>query len=98
MANARFASVSVFISVLLGGCVSLAPGADKVQVTKNAADVAACSSLGNITVPRKPEGQVDMGNAETQFRNRAVGLGANTALVTFGTASIPMEGIAYKCP
>jgi hypothetical protein len=41
-------------------------------------------------VPRKPEGQVDMGNAETQFRN--------AAFVTFWTVGVPVEGIAYRCP
>jgi hypothetical protein len=51
--------------------VALAPGADKVRVTRSTADVSACKAMGNIAVPRKPEGQVDMGNAESQFRNAA---------------------------
>jgi hypothetical protein len=54
--------------------------------------------MGNIAVPRKPEGQVDMANAESQFRNAAVGLQANAAFVTFWTVGVPIEGIAYRRP
>jgi hypothetical protein len=78
--------------------VTPAPGADKVKVTHNSADVVACTAAGNIKVPRNANGVVDMATAETEFRNQAVGLGGNAALVTVGAMGIPAEGIAYKCP
>jgi hypothetical protein len=82
----------------LCACVSLAPGAAKIRVTNTASDVAGCAAAGNIHVPRAADGTVDGGNASNQFRNQAVGLGADTALVTAGFLGIPTEGIAYRCP
>jgi hypothetical protein len=86
------------IAIALSACVALAPGADKIRVTKNAADVASCSAVGNINVPRDAQGQIDTANAGTQFRNQTVGLGGNTAFVTSSPWGVPAEGIAYRCP
>lgn len=85
---------------ITAGCatVTSAPGADKIKVTSNSADVAACTAAGNIKVPKNSNGLVDMATAETEFRNQAVGLGANAALVTVGPLGVPVEGIAYRCP
>jgi len=81
------------------GCqtVAPAPGSDKVHVTKDPKDVAACKPVGNIAVPKLNNGVVDMATAATDFKNRTVGLGGNTALVTSGLVSVPVEGIAYRC-
>ena len=84
--------------LLLAGCVSLAPGADKVHLTKAASDVSACTSVGNVNVPRGPDGGVDLPNAETQFRNQVIGLGGNTGFITSAQFGAPAEGIAYRCP
>jgi hypothetical protein len=94
----RMAWILPICSALLSACVSLAPGADKIRVTGTASDVSGCTALGNIRVPRTPGGTVDIANAPNQFRNQAVGLGANTALVTSGFVSVPAEGVAYRCP
>ena len=82
-------------AILLAACVSLAPGADKVHVTRKASDVANCTAVGNIKNPRDAQGQVDLANADTEFRNQSVGLGGNTAFVT---SDLLGEGIAYRCP
>jgi hypothetical protein len=89
----------ILFTLLLGSCATVtpAPGSDKVHVTNNPADVAACKPVGNIAVPKTSNGTVDMASAATDFRNRTVGLGGNTALVTSGFVSIPVEGIAYHC-
>jgi len=79
-------------------CVSLAPGADKVRITKNPSDLANCSAVGNINVPIELQGQVDIAIADTQFRNQVIGLGGNAAFVTSSSLGIPVEGIAYRCP
>ena len=85
--------------VLLSACVTTqaAPGADKVKVTNIAADVAGCTAVGNIHVPRT-DGVVDVRNAGTQFRNAVVGLGGNAGFVTDGGLNFPADGIAYRCP
>ena len=82
----------------LTGCVSLAPGADKVLVTKNASDVVACTAIGDIRIPVDVNRQVDLANASTLFRNRVIALGGNAALVTDGPVGIPVGGVAYRCP
>lgn len=87
--------VTLLISSFL--TVTPVPGSDKVRVTRDPADVAACKPVGNITVPKTANGTVDMASAATEFRNRTVGLGGNTALVTSGFVSVPVEGVAYSC-
>ncbi len=87
---------AIALVLILGGCLSTlgpAPGSDKVHVTTNPSDVSACTAIGNIMVPGGTP------NKEIEFRNQAVGFGANTALVTvtvFG--STPVDGVAYRCP
>jgi hypothetical protein len=90
-------SVAVGLMLFLDACLSAlgpAPGSDKVHVTTNPSDVSsACTAVGNIMVPGGTP------NKEMEFRNQAVGFGANTALVTvtvFGTT--PVDGVAYRCP
>jgi len=81
---------------LSSGCltVALAPGADKVRLTSNAADVTACKAVGNV---KRPQG-INALDVEPSFRNQAVGLGGNTVFVTRHDLSGPLEGIAYQCP
>jgi carbon monoxide dehydrogenase subunit G len=93
-------SVRVLISaagaaILLAACVSLAPGADKVHVTDKASDVANCTAVGNLRISRDAQGQVDLVDADTEYRNQTVGLGGNTAFVT---SSVLGQGIGYRCP
>ena len=82
-------------AILLTACASLAPGADKVRVTQKAADVANCTAVGNIKLPRDAQGQAAPVNAVAEFRNQTVSFGGNTALVT---SSLLGEGVAYRCP
>jgi hypothetical protein len=98
MQAARSLSAANIVVIVLSACVSLAPGADKVRITKNASDVSACSAVGNIHLPRDANGQVDAYNADANFRNQTVGLGGNTAFVTQSGMFVAVEGIAYRCP
>lgn len=98
MQIARYLYVAIIFVVALSACVSLAPGADKVRITKDASDVSACSAVGNIRLPSDANGNVDGYNADAQFRNQTVGLGGNTAFVTRSGLFVPIEGIAYRCP
>ena len=90
--------ITVSVYALLSACVTLAPGADKVRITKNTADVATCSAVGNIKVPRDARGQVDIANADAEFRNQTIGFGGNTAFVTSAPLGVAVEGVAYRCP
>ena len=86
--------------LILAGCVtvSLAPGADKIKVTNKAAEVAGCTAVGNVHVPKSANGLVDAASAATQFRNEVLGLGGNAGFITYGPLSVPVEGVAYRCP
>ena len=90
-------SLGLALVLILDACVSttgLAPGSYTVHMTTDPSDVSACAAVGNIKVPGSAP------NKDIQFRKQAVGLGADTALVTvsiFGDAA-PVDGIAYRCP
>ena len=96
--NTRVLIAAIAVATSLTACVSLAPGADKVRITKNTADVANCSAVGNVRVAIETQGQIDFADADTRFRNQVVGFGGNTAFVTSSSLGIPVEGIAYRCP
>jgi hypothetical protein len=97
MRIARLLTAAGLCLTVVAACVSLAPGADKMRVTKNASDVATCRAVGNITVPLNAQGQVDIANADAELRNQTVGLGGNTAFVTSSPLGVPVQGIAYRC-
>ena len=80
------------------GCVSLAPGADKVLVTSDAAAVVKCTAVGNVREQVDVNRQTDTANASAVFRNRVVALGGNTGFVTDGSVRVPVQGVAYRCP
>jgi len=79
--------------------LTLAPGAEKVKLTYNAADVAGCKAVGNVSGLTHPDVY-----SETQLRNRTVGLEGDSVFVTRSGLSvltmypIPLEGVAYRCP
>jgi hypothetical protein len=61
-----------------------APGATSVKITRDPADVAGCTPVGNID-------NVTMRNPDPLPQNKAVGLGGNIILSTGS------RGIAYHC-
>jgi hypothetical protein len=80
------------ITTLTAGCVTtaLAPGAAQVKIVRNAADVAACTAVGNVL------GDVQKGE---DVRNSTVGLGGNTIFVTTENVTGTIyNGVAYRCP
>jgi hypothetical protein len=89
--------VTVVIALgVISGCatVALAPGADKVRLSKDAADVATCKVVGNVKRPQEGNSL----DAEPTIRNQAVGLGGNTVFITQSDMTGPVQGIAYQCP
>ena len=100
MSNLKLIAAAGISAVLAAACstVVLAPGADKVRITKVPADVAGCTAVGNIKVSRNSDGVVDAATAEKEFRNLTIGLGGNTAFATAAPFGVPTDGIAYRCP
>ena len=89
-------SVITVIGALNCGCVTvaLAPGADKVRLTKNPADVTTCKVVGNV---KRPPDTSSL-DSEPSIRNQAVGLGGNTVFISQENISGPEQGVAYQCP
>jgi hypothetical protein len=97
----RHAQSLVLISVVvLTACapIVLAPGAEQVRVTNVSADVAGCTAVGNIQMPKDSESIADRGHAVARMKNQTIGYGGNTALVTESELGTPTAGVAYRCP
>jgi hypothetical protein len=80
--------IVLVLSATLSGCVTLAPGADKVKLTSNAADVKGCVAVGNV----KTDAQNDPLDVDNTLRNQAVGLNADVVFRT-GLGA----GVGYRC-
>jgi hypothetical protein len=77
--------------------IPLAPGADQVKLTRNAADIASCKAVGNLSNV-KGGNVTDAG--QRIARNQAIGLGGNTIFDTssaFEESQGAVEGIVYRC-
>ena len=89
MTRPAHVAILLLAGLLLTGCVTpLAPGADQVRVTHNAADVAGCTAVGNLEPSADP-------------RNQAVGLGGNVVFATNrfvgGVVIGAYTGVVYRC-
>jgi hypothetical protein len=77
----------ISMGTVLAACVAtpitLAPGADQVRITKDSADVASCTAVGNVDAHQYP---LDHSNAMRQMQNETTGLGGNTLFLTFDPA------------
>jgi hypothetical protein len=80
-------------TLIMCGCTTMAPGAKEIPVTRNIADVQSCKSVGSLnSVPP----YLLPGDDLKQLRNQAVGLGADTILVT-SPRLVSTAGVAYRC-
>jgi len=83
------------LSLLPAGCIvsiPSEPGAEYVIMTHKEADVASCTVLGNVV------GLTDTNyvrDERREMQNQAVGLGADTILLTRDRD--PPKGLAYRC-
>jgi hypothetical protein len=73
----------------------MAPGSEKVIISRNSADVANCKALGNFDLSEAVAGTASA-------RNHADGLGGDTVLDTtptsiYGTAVPFRTGVVYRC-
>jgi hypothetical protein len=94
MRRENVALVVPLVLLTVAGCsIPLAPGAEQVKITSNAADVAACTAVGNLN---------NSGGDVSVARNQAIGLGGNTIFDT----TLPhfpfypemvRTGVIYRC-
>ena len=70
---------------VIEGCVTPAPGAGQVKITRSPADVAGCTAIGSIAA----DAMNDLDPVVAA--NRAVGLNADVVLNTGN------GGVAYRC-
>jgi hypothetical protein len=85
------------VATLLPACETApsVPGAAQVRVTRNPADVSSCTAVGNVDAGCSPEGQ--QRTFEQTIRERTIGVGGNTVLVTTEWQGMVCGGIAYAC-
>ncbi len=89
-------SILLAATLFLSACTTLAPGAEKVKLTRNAKDVAGCSVIGPVETPRRNDVGLGGGTeADTTMKNNAFSIGADTVFVTSAMASF--SGVAYRC-
>jgi hypothetical protein len=83
--------VELSAAAILGCAIPLAPGADQVRITRNAADVEGCTPVGNIdrTDPNS--------DVHGQMQNQAVGLGGNVVFETSPILAHGGTGVVYRC-
>jgi len=98
----RFEETVRFVVLLsavtfLSACetVPLDPGAAQVRITRNSSDVASCTAVGNVDAGCSAEGEKRA--FEHTIRNRTIGVGGNTLLVTDEWLGRVCGGIAYEC-
>jgi hypothetical protein len=94
MRNLHLALLAALCLSSAGCVVSIpsAPGAENVTMTHKEADVASCTVLGNLV------GLTDTNyvrDERREMQNQAVGLGADTILLTRDRD--PPKGTAYRC-
>jgi hypothetical protein len=90
-------SLWTFCAIFVSACVTLAPGAEKVRITKDASDVSGCTAVGSVNTLGGPQGPSQIADSSTELRNQALAFGGNVVFVTSSTLNVPNEGVAYRC-
>lgn len=83
----------VLLLLVASSCVTLAPEAELVLVTKEREDVVGCKILG--TVKSEPP-YVGPNDGMHQLQNGTAALGGNVLFVT--SYGVTGSGMAYACP
>ena len=78
MRQLGFGCIALVLSAALSGCVTLAPGAEKVKLTAEANDVKGCVAVGSV----KADAKNDPMDADNTLRNQALGLNADVVFRT----------------
>lgn len=98
----RFSSSASFATTLLvlTGCISTSPAAQKVRITNNPEVVRGCKFLGNVRATSGWGGPAGSGiaahNTEAALREKTARLKGNVVYVV--ASGVKATGEAYKCP
>lgn len=80
----------------LTGCTSVAPGAEKVVLTRNPKDVVNCKVIGPVQTPMRNDVGLGGGaQADKAMKNAGFASGGDTVFVTSAFAAF--TGVAYNC-
>jgi len=79
-------------ALALAGCISSAPGAEKVLVTTRPEDIAGCTLIGEVKLSRDDIGRSLSTQYVVPMQNGTLAIGGN---VLFRTSL--STGIAYRC-
>jgi hypothetical protein len=93
----RHVSFLIFCAIFVSACVTLAPGAEKVRITRDASDVSGCTAVGSVNTLSGPQGPSQIADSSTELRNQALAFGGDVVFVTSSTLNVPNEGVAYRC-
>ena len=83
--RALLVCIVITASAVTDGCVTSAPGAEQMKITRDSGDAAACTAIGNIAADTMND--LD----PVVAANRAAGLNADVVLNTGN------GGVAYRC-
>lgn len=88
-------AVLALAALALGGCVTMAPGASSVTLTRHTGAVEHCTPKGQVRNAFSDAFMSpDVGQPGKDLQNQAAVLGADTVLIT---SALPLAGIAYRC-
>lgn len=96
------------VAILVGGCVSITPRAQKLQlVAADSASLAGCTKLGSLDADASAVGQINAADLDLQAKNNLRDAAAErwdngvdtVALlnVDHATTTATAHGIAYRC-
>jgi Prokaryotic membrane lipoprotein lipid attachment site len=87
---------AIVAALVLTGCTSVAPGAEKVVLTRNPKDVTNCKVIGPVQTPKRNDVGLGGGaQADKAMKNAGFAAGGDTVFVT--SAFYAHTGVAYNC-
>ena len=87
-------------ATLVGGCISLTPGGERVRLERNPNAVKECVALGQMSAIPKYINGTGWSQNEKTLRNETAQLGGDTVLILqerFGGLTARTFGEAYRC-
>ncbi len=101
----KAATISVVVALLLSGCVTMSPEAERIFVhSQITTQLDGCQRVGPVTVESRGGPMTYMQAAEHALREEVVkvyGNKADTVAVInsdlYALGKVVMQGIAYKC-
>lgn len=92
----KMSFVAIVAALALTGCTSVAPGAEKIVLTRNPKDVANCKVIGPVQTPMRNDVGLGGGaQADKAMKNAGFAAGGDTVFVTSSFAAF--TGVAYNC-